>query len=175
VAPAAGVALWVLTGDKLETAIEIGRTLAIIARDSDMMIVAQEDDAEIETQLRHYQSHFDEMTNPVLVLTGNATELALSTLVEVFLSVAMRCRSVIFSRVSPFQKASIVHLVKQQKGRLTLAIGDGAKGVGMKQEAHVGIGVKGREGSQAAQTADFAVARFGHLVPMMGVYGHWTE
>jgi phospholipid-transporting ATPase len=86
----------------------------------------------------------------------------------------MKCSAVIFSRVSPFQKALIVALVKKQPGTMTLAIGDGANDVGMLQEAHVGIGVKGREGSQAAQASDFAIPRFRCLIPLMAVQGRWA-
>jgi magnesium-transporting ATPase (P-type) len=44
----------------------------------------------------------------------------------------------------------------------------------MLQEADVGVGVKGREGSQAVQARDFAIPRFRHLVPFVAVHGHWT-
>jgi magnesium-transporting ATPase (P-type) len=175
---AAKIRIWVLTGDKLETAIEIGRTSAVIGRDSEMLIISQEQDDAIAAQFEHYKRQFYEkpfdFTDPVLVLTAKAAELALSTQKDAFLEIAGHCKSVIFSRVSPFQKASIVALVKQQAGSLTLAIGDGANDVGMLQEAHVGIGVKGREGSQAAQSSDFAIPRFRHLVPLIGVQGHWA-
>ena len=171
---AANVSLWVLTGDKLETAIEIGKTSAVIEKDSDMMIVAQEKRNEIKSQLERYRDRFDEMRDPVLILTAKATELVLTELEDLFMEIALKCKSVIFSRVSPFQKASIVAMVKKHKGTMTLAIGDGANDVGMLQEAHVGIGVKGHEGSQAAQASDFAIPRFRHLIYMTAVHGHWA-
>ncbi|OHT00021.1 phospholipid-translocating P-type ATPase, flippase family protein [Tritrichomonas foetus] len=171
---AAGISLWVLTGDKLETAIEIGKTSAVILPDSDMLIVSNEDDNEIEKQIKHYSEQFDGFHDPVLILTAHATELVLTKLTDIFMPVALKCKSVIFSRVSPFQKASIVAAVKRQKGTMTLAIGDGANDVGMIQEAHVGIGVQGREGSQAAQNSDFAIPRFQHLIRLIAVHGHWT-
>ena len=171
---AANVSLWVLTGDKLETAIEIGKTSAVIGKDSDMMIVAQEKRNEIKSQLERYRDRFDEMRDPVLILTAKATELVLTELEDLFMEIALKCKSVIFSRVSPFQKASIVAMVKKHPGTMTLAIGDGANDVGMLQEAHVGVGVKGHEGSQAAQASDFAIPRFRHLIYMTAVHGHWA-
>ena len=51
-------------------------------------------------------------------------------------------------RSSPAQKAEIVTFVKKNiKGAITLAIGDGANDVNMIQQAHVGIGLYGKEGT----------------------------
>lgn len=57
---------------------------------------------------------------------------------------------------------------------MTLAIGDGANDVGMINEAHVGVGIAGVEGSQAVNNSDFALARFKDLAPLLLVHGHWT-
>ena len=43
---------------------------------------------------------------------------------------------------------------------MTLSIGDGANDVNMITEAHVGIGIKGLEGQQAARASDFAIGEF---------------
>lgn len=56
---------------------------------------------------------------------------------------------------------------------VTLAIGDGANDCGMIQEAHVGIGVMGKEGRQAVRTSDYAIARFRFLWRVLLVHGHW--
>ncbi|OHS94038.1 phospholipid-translocating P-type ATPase, flippase family protein [Tritrichomonas foetus] len=170
----AKISFWVLTGDKLETAIEIGKTSAVILPDSDMLIVSNENDVEIEKQLNKYFDQFQSFNDPVLILTAHATELVLTTLTDIFIPLAIQCKSVIFSRVSPFQKASIVAMIKKTPNTMTLAIGDGANDVGMIQEAHIGIGVQGREGSQAAQNSDFALPRFKHLIKLIAVHGHWT-
>ena len=61
-------------------------------------------------------------------------------------------------RSSPAQKADIVKYVRNaRKNQITLAIGDGANDVNMIESAHVGIGIMGKEGNQAASFADFAV------------------
>ena len=69
----------------------------------------------------------------------------------------------------------IVHLVKHSgSGKpVTLAIGDGANDCGMIQEAHVGIGVMGKEGRQAVMTSDYAISRFRFLLRALLVHGHW--
>lgn len=61
-------------------------------------------------------------------------------------------------RVSPKQKADIVHMVKNMNpDAKTLAIGDGANDVNMITAAHVGVGISGLEGQQAARSADFSI------------------
>jgi phospholipid-translocating ATPase len=85
----------------------------------------------------------------------------------------MAAATVICCRVTPKQKARIVALAKERK-RLTLAIGDGGNDVGMIQEAHVGVGIAGREGLQAARAADYAVGRFKFLGKLLLVHGRYA-
>jgi P-type E1-E2 ATPase len=40
--------------------------------------------------------------------------------------------------------------------KICLSIGDGANDVPMLMEAHIGVGIAGREGMQAARAADYA-------------------
>lgn len=56
----------------------------------------------------------------------------------------------------------------------TLAIGDGANDVSMIQEAHVGIGIFGHEGMQAAMNSDYAIAQFKYLKNLLLVHGRWS-
>jgi P-type E1-E2 ATPase len=66
--------------------------------------------------------------------------------------------TVIACRVSPGQKGQIVELVKNNHPTsITLAIGDGANDVTMISKAHVGVGIAGKEGMQAARSADFSI------------------
>lgn len=68
----------------------------------------------------------------------------------------------------------IVSLVKNGKnGPHTAAIGDGGNDVSMIQEAHIGIGIMGKEGRQATMCSDFAIARFKFLKKALLVHGHW--
>lgn len=93
-----------------------------------------------------------------------------------FSILAFLSRSVICCRVSPMQKSDMVKLVK--KGfifqPMTLAIGDGANDVSMIQEAHVGIGISGKEGLQAVNSSDYAIARFRFLLPLLFLHGRWN-
>lgn len=78
------------------------------------------------------------------------------------------------SRVSPLQKALVVKLVKRHLKALLLAIGDGANDVSMIQAAHVGVGISGVEGLQAARSADVAIGQFRFLRKLLLVHGAWS-
>jgi phospholipid-translocating ATPase len=92
---------------------------------------------------------------------------------NVLSTICLAATTVICCRVTPKQKARIVALAKERK-RLTLAIGDGGNDVGMIQEAHVGVGIAGREGLQAARAADYAVGRFKFLGKLLLVHGRYA-
>ena len=49
--------------------------------------------------------------------------------------------------------------VKTRCKAITLAIGDGANDVSMIQAAHVGVGISGFEGLQAANSSDYSIAQ----------------
>jgi len=57
---------------------------------------------------------------------------------------------------------------------MTLAIGDGGNDIAMIQEAHVGVGISGKEGLQAARVADYSIAQFRFLQRLLFVHGHWN-
>ncbi len=113
-----------------------------------------------------------------LVIEGAALERLLgdSELEEILFAVANTCNSVIACRVSPAQKAQLVQLVRRYvvPEPVTLAIGDGANDVGMIQEAHVGVGISGKEGQQAVNASDFAIAQFRFLLDLTLVHGRWN-
>jgi phospholipid-transporting ATPase len=76
--------------------------------------------------------------------------------------------------VSPLQKALVVKLVKKNQKAILLAIGDGANDVSMIQAAHVGVGISGVEGLQAARSADVAISQFRFLKKLLLVHGAWS-
>lgn len=73
--------------------------------------------------------------------------------------------------MSPKQKGTIVWFIKTYSNKVTLSIGDGANDVNMIQEAHVGIGLYGNEGLQAAQASDFALPEFKGLWRLLFIHG----
>ncbi|KAJ3075667.1 hypothetical protein HDU98_007224 [Podochytrium sp. JEL0797] len=90
------------------------------------------------------------------------------------IALGVRCRSVICCRVSPLQKAMVVDLARVGLGKMTLAIGDGANDVPMIMAAHVGVGIMGREGTQAVRSSDYSFAEFRFLKRLLVVHGRWS-
>jgi len=80
---------------------------------------------------------------------------------------------VICCRVTPQQKALVVKLVKDDE-HMALAIGDGGNDVSMIQEAHIGVGIAGREGLQAARAADYQIGKFRFLKRLMLIHGRYS-
>mmetsp|Transcript_24073 Transcript_24073/g.66728 ORF Transcript_24073/g.66728 Transcript_24073/m.66728 type:complete len:1719 (+) Transcript_24073:215-5371(+) len=112
-----------------------------------------------------------------LIIEGNALKHLFgdNQLEEILFNIASQCDAVIACRVSPQQKALLVKLVRHHvvSQPVTLAIGDGANDVGMIQEAHVGIGISGKEGQQAVNASDFAISQFRFLETLLLVHGRW--
>lgn len=44
----------------------------------------------------------------------------------------------------------------------------------MIQEAHVGVGIRGEEGMQAARAADYTIGRFKFLARLMLIHGRYS-
>lgn len=113
-----------------------------------------------------------------LVIEGAALKALLGDpeLEELIFAIASKCDAVIACRVSPRQKALLVKLVRHHvvPEPVTLAIGDGANDVGMIQEAHVGVGISGKEGKQAVNASDFAIAQFRFLETLVLIHGRWN-
>mmetsp|Transcript_46922 Transcript_46922/g.111735 ORF Transcript_46922/g.111735 Transcript_46922/m.111735 type:complete len:1320 (+) Transcript_46922:277-4236(+) len=110
-----------------------------------------------------------------LVIDGPCLRAAMQPEVKMdFLRMGIKCKSVVCCRVTPSQKAQVTLLVKDNvKGQITLAIGDGANDVSMIQAAHIGVGIRGKEGQQAVLASDYALPRFSYLERLLLVHGRW--
>lgn len=178
----AGIKIWVLTGDRQETAINIGMSCKLISEDMSLLIVNEESKEatrdNIQKKLNAINSQSQggaEMDVLALVIDGKSLTYALERdLEKLFLELAIKCKAVICCRVSPLQKALVVKLVKRHLKAILLAIGDGANDVSMIQAAHVGVGISGVEGLQAARSADIAIGQFRYLRKLLLVHGAWS-
>eukprot|EP00835_Amoeboradix_gromovi_P001235 NODE_53_length_26956_cov_0.387348.p1 type:complete len:1270 gc:universal NODE_53_length_26956_cov_0.387348:14886-11077(-) len=174
----AGIKLWVLTGDKVETAINIGTSCNLINKNMNLIIIQGTTIDEMRKCMLNLKNTLDKdsMHGHSLVIDGHSLSLVFSDPVIKlkFADYGMQCNSVICCRVSPRQKADVVLLIKQRKKILALAIGDGANDVSMIQEANIGVGISGLEGQQAAMSSDFAIAQFRYLTKLLLVHGRWT-
>ncbi|KAL5287332.1 ATP8A1 family protein [Megaselia abdita] len=172
----ADIYIWVLTGDKQETAINIGYSCKLISHNMEIIILNEESlDNTRDSIHQHLRGHDDKDCKFALVVDGKTLKYALSCdLRREFLELCMACRVVICCRVSPMQKAEVVDLVTQHTKSVTLAIGDGANDVAMIQKAHVGVGISGVEGLQAACASDYSIAQFRYLQRLLLVHGAWN-
>lgn len=159
----AGISVWMLTGDKLETALNIGYSVHFLSRDTPTVIVDGEDSIKLRALVRQSASKLGRNlgtsgNNMALVVSGASLySIFNSDFERDFMMFALSCRSVICCRCSPLQKSQIVAYVQNNTDTVTLAIGDGANDIAMIQEATIGIGITGMEGFQAAQAADYSI------------------
>uniref|UniRef100_A0A8C4Q179 Phospholipid-transporting ATPase n=1 Tax=Eptatretus burgeri TaxID=7764 RepID=A0A8C4Q179_EPTBU len=156
----ANIKLWVLTGDKQETAVNIGYSCNMLTDDmSEVFVVSGSSAQDVREELRivFWQAHALE------------ADLELD-----FLEVACLCKAVICCRVTPLQKAQVVELVKTCKKAVTLAIGDGANDVSMIKTSHIGVGISGQEGMQAVLASDYTFGQFRFLQRLLLVHGRWS-
>eukprot|EP00736_Rhodelphis_marinus_P000457 Rmarinus@m.8664 len=214
----AGVKVWVLTGDKEETAINIGYSCKLLLDESKLIKITDIDQDKVKGQIYRLLNHFNKLTKRTgrfgflhKIMGGRRTSgsdyqqngdldavhlemletdhlalivdgAALTTILDDtrmkadFLRLACLCKVVVACRVSPAQKALIVRMVKKgiNPMPMTLAIGDGANDVGMIQEAQVGVGISGKEGMQAVNASDFAIAQFRFLKRLLLTHGRWN-
>ena len=111
-------------------------------------------------------------SSAALVVDGQTLKFALSCdMKKDFLQLCLQCKAVVCCRVTPSQKAEIVEAVTQETQSVTLAIGDGANDVAMIQKAHVGVGISGMEGLQAACASDYSIGQFRFLRRLLLVHG----
>uniref|UniRef100_A0AAY5L4T2 Phospholipid-transporting ATPase n=1 Tax=Esox lucius TaxID=8010 RepID=A0AAY5L4T2_ESOLU len=194
----AGMKVWVLTGDKMETAAATCYASKLFRRSTQILELTTkrtEEQSLHETIFKHTHTHtYAKNTHTCMTLSTDCVDYGLiidgATLSavlkpsqedssqgnykEIFLEICRNCSAVLCCRMAPLQKAQIVKLIKASPEHpITLAIGDGANDVSMILEAHVGIGIMGKEGRQAARNSDYAIPKFKHLKKMLLVHGHY--
>ena len=152
----AQIKLWVLTGDKIETAINIGFSCKLLDQEMEMFIIDASSTKEIFKQLQEFNEsvlEIGESRDKAVVIGGDALGKILQAegknlvLIEEFIKLTDSATSVLCCRVSPKQKAEVVRLIQKSKqGITTLSIGDGANDVNMITAANIGVGISGLEG-----------------------------
>uniref|UniRef100_A0A8C2GBV4 Phospholipid-transporting ATPase n=1 Tax=Cyprinus carpio TaxID=7962 RepID=A0A8C2GBV4_CYPCA len=172
----ANIKIWVLTGDKLETAMNIGYSCNMLRDDMNEVFIIS-GHTMVETELYSSDSVFEEtiIAEYALIINGHSLAHALEAdLEQILVDVACLCKTVICCRVTPLQKALVVELIKRHKRAVTLAIGDGANDVSMIKTAHIGVGISGQEGMQAVLASDYSFAQFRYLQRLLLVHGRWS-
>ena len=171
----AGVRVWVLTGDKIETAINIGYSCSLLTNDMGRLLIDGNNREMVAQQLEDSLLSIGnkEYSKYALIVAGDSLIRATSEdNVKQFIEATGKCDVVLACRVSPQQKADIVKLIRNSQPSIrTLSIGDGANDVNMILAAHVGIGISGLEGQQAVRASDYSIAQFKYLKRLMFVHG----
>jgi phospholipid-translocating ATPase len=172
----ANIKIWMLTGDKRETAINVAHAAKLCKTYSEVVILSQE---QCESQISSMLLDITEgrIAHSVVVIDGQMLGEIESeeTLAAKFTDLLTKVDSVIVCRASPSQKANMVKKIRHCiPSSMTLAIGDGGNDIAMIQEAHVGVGISGKEGLQAARVADYSIAQFRFLQRLLLVHGHWN-
>ncbi|XP_053082768.1 phospholipid-transporting ATPase VB isoform X2 [Acinonyx jubatus] len=198
----AGIQLWVLTGDKQETAVNIAYSCRLLDQTDTVYSINTENQETCESILNYALEEVKQFHGPQkpnrklfglclpsetppptsraavpevgLVINGKTLNAIFQGKLEMkFLELTQYCRSVLCCRSTPLQKSMIVKLVRDKLSVMTLSIGDGANDVSMIHAADIGIGISGQEGLQAVMSSDFAISRFRHLKKLLLVHGHW--
>nr|KAF6430771.1 putative ATPase phospholipid transporting 10D (putative) [Rousettus aegyptiacus] len=193
----AGIKIWMLTGDKQETAVNIAYACKLLEPDDKLFVLNTQskdaceilmgtilkelkknppstEQASLSEDLYQPPASQDSGLRAGLIITGKTLEFALQdSLQRQFLELTACCQAVVCCRATPLQKSEVVKLVRNHLRVMTLAIGDGANDVSMIQVADVGIGISGQEGMQAVMASDFAISQFKHLSKLLLVHGHW--
>ena len=176
----AGIKIWVLTGDKQETAENIAFACQLLRTDMQLNRVvgdtADEVRQELKTALQRNTQYIGKETEHLALIVEGKSLIAImddEAMTHDLLTFGQMCKAVVACRVSPNQKRQIVSMVRNgvKPAPMTLAIGDGANDVPMIMEAHVGVGISGNEGLQAVRSADYAIAQFRYLQRLLLVHG----
>lgn len=174
----AGIKMWMLTGDKRETAISIGYACRLIKDYSTVVVLSLDEGLEALAQLINTASQeLDAVAHGVVVVDGEtlAAIEADPTLLLIFLELCILVELTLCCRALPAQKAHMVDAVRALRPReVTLAVGDGANDIAMIQSADIGVGITGKEGLNAARLADYAVAQFRFLLKLLLVNGRYN-
>ena len=190
----AGIKIWMLTGDKMNTAYNIGLSCNLISKDlktfhiegievkkNEKMEVINKGERDqviinFAKEFSKFKGEFDSLSKPQFAILVD--EKALLTINEdeeiqkIFLDIGKDAVAVICCRVSPLQKSQVVKMMKNYEPKaVTLAIGDGGNDVSMIMEAHIGIGIYGEEGMRAVQSGDYAIGEFKILHELLLFHG----
>ncbi|KAI4293224.1 phospholipid-translocating ATPase [Pancytospora philotis] len=215
---AAGIKIWMITGDKRETALSCARNCGIIdgqtayremdgrevleqlkeqsrapsrwslfsglgrarEEDDDSGEAAQRSEARAgpgyisPDSVESISSPTSSPTNSPASSSNNTAESSMENSAENASDEPLfDCNSVIIYRTTPSQKGRIAAQMAKA-GLCTLSIGDGNNDVEMLKDANVGVGIIGKEGTQASLAADFAIPCFRVLQHLLFIHGRYN-
>lgn len=178
----AGIKFWMITGDKIETAINIASTAQIIPdyiiKNKNIIIIDSLKENLLD-YLVNIRNKVSELKNGfAIVVTGEVADNILESkdrlIKDTFFNICSDSISLVCCRASPKQKEKLVNMVKEKQSKIVMSIGDGANDVPMLTAADIGIGIMGLEGTEAATSSDISVGRFSHIKSLLFVHGNFS-
>ncbi|SOV16882.1 phospholipid-transporting ATPase, putative [Plasmodium sp. gorilla clade G2] len=169
-----GIKVWVLTGDKIETAICICKNANIKKKKHNIYIFRHENIKSTSNLIREFNSILHNIESYVLFFDNIIIQNCIKYIPNAFVDFAANARAVVCCRCSPIEKKEIAVLIKTIKKKKILCIGDGGNDVAMIQSADIGIGVLGKEGKQVVHDSDIIVSKFKNIKKLILYYGNNT-
>jgi len=164
----AGIKIWMLTGDKVETARCVAVSSKLVARGQYVHTIAKLTRKDLaHSSLDFLRGKLD----ACLLIDGDSLALMLTHYRTEFISIAVQLPTVVACRCSPTQKADVARLIRSYTRKRVCCIGDGGNDVSMIQAADVGVGIVGKEGKQASLAADFSILQFCYLTKLLVWHG----
>ncbi|GAA5838244.1 hypothetical protein JCM3766R1_001874 [Sporobolomyces carnicolor] len=164
----AGIKIWMLTGDKIETATCIAISTKLVSRGQYVHQIAK---LKTPSQARDELEFLSTKLDCCLVIDGESLQLCIEHFRQEFIELSTKLSAVVACRCSPTQKADVARLIREHTKKRVCCIGDGGNDVSMIQAADVGVGIVGKEGRQASLAADFSINQFSYLTKLLVWHG----
>ena len=164
----AGIKIWMLTGDKVETARCVSVSARLITRGQYVHTITRMSRSEHAMDALEYLRI---NKNSCLLIDGESLGLYMKHYRQEFFDIVVHLPCVIACRCTPQQKADVAVFIKEITKKRVCCIGDGGNDVSMIQSADVGVGIVGKEGKQASLAADFSITQFCHLTTLLLWHG----
>ena len=157
-----GMSFFILTGDKRETAVNIGKSCGLVNPGATLLDIPNIEEVG-EHEFRREMLRLNDIEGDKIYLLN--AEKVIPPDLPLHQTICYRC--------TPANKEKIVRTVKEKNNSpyLTMAVGDGANDVNMITAADVGVGIKGKEGTEAARVADFVAGEFKFIKLLTLYYG----
>lgn len=177
----AEIKIWMLTGDKVENSLEIAKSCNLISNEKCIYFTLRN-----IQDFEEFKSNIDLVSASILpqgaldnetyclVLDGKTLsyyEMLDKTQKTQFLQIILNTKTAICCRLTPKQKSQIVGILKKVANKVVMTVGDGANDVPMIMEANIGVGISGREGTQAVRSADYSISQFKFLKDLLLTHG----
>lgn len=142
------IKVWMLTGDKLETAENIAKSCKLILEDFELLVMSDKNPKVVRKQMmdvlwKKFKKLKESNVRKCFLVEGDCLKIIFAEgnedIKKRFVKITKDCESVVCCRVTPVQKAQVVRSIREGLNKITLAIGDGANDVNMIQAAHIGI------------------------------------